>query len=210
MVSRISILQFEHLTEFVKSIRFSSVGKCFPNVLTMRYSPTLEHLSECCSLEFCYTFHNESQAVLELDPIVDHRILPCQVQTKIPFKTAYLMKIDQKENLCNTRITDFMASAKQIAWRKKFAKMSKAGKFKKSNPNKTRTITGVGSETPTGKRMEYFIQGDWRREWLGVPFWKLRKKKYYVRNGQTYFKSHTGEWRKIPRDVVKALKMKKG
>ena len=26
-----------------------------------------------------------------------------------------------------------MASAKQIAWRKKFAKMSKAGKFKKSN-----------------------------------------------------------------------------
>jgi len=29
--------------------------------------------------------------------------------------------------------TDFMASAKQIAWRKKFARMSKAGKFKKSN-----------------------------------------------------------------------------
>ena len=28
--------------------------------------------------------------------------------------------------------TDFMASAKQIAWRKKFARMSKAGKFKKS------------------------------------------------------------------------------
>jgi len=26
-----------------------------------------------------------------------------------------------------------MASAKQIAWRKKFARMSKAGKFKKSN-----------------------------------------------------------------------------
>ena len=32
-----------------------------------------------------------------------------------------------------------MASAKQIAWRKKFARMSKAGKFKKSkkaNPKK--------------------------------------------------------------------------
>ena len=28
--------------------------------------------------------------------------------------------------------TDFMASAKQIAWRKKFAKMAKSGKFKKS------------------------------------------------------------------------------
>ena len=42
------------------------------------------------------------------------------------------MKIDQKENLCNTMITSFMASAKQIAWRKKFAKMAKSGKFKKS------------------------------------------------------------------------------
>ena len=29
--------------------------------------------------------------------------------------------------------THFMPSAKQIAWRKKFARMSKAGKFKKSN-----------------------------------------------------------------------------
>ena len=28
--------------------------------------------------------------------------------------------------------TDFMASAKQIAWREKFAKMAKSGKFKKS------------------------------------------------------------------------------
>ena len=34
-------------------------------------------------------------------------------------------------------ITDFMASAKQIAWRKKFAKMSKAGKFKKSKKSKS-------------------------------------------------------------------------
>ena len=41
------------------------------------------------------------------------------------------MKIDQKENLCNTMRTGFMASAKQIAWRKKFARMSKAGKFRK-------------------------------------------------------------------------------
>ena len=48
------------------------------------------------------------------------------------------MKIDQKENLCNTMITDFMASAKQIAWRKKFARMSKAGKFKKSKKSKSK------------------------------------------------------------------------
>ena len=29
--------------------------------------------------------------------------------------------------------TDFMASKKQIAWRKKFGRMAKAGKFKKSS-----------------------------------------------------------------------------
>jgi len=34
-------------------------------------------------------------------------------------------------------ITSFMASAKQIAWRKKFARMSKAGKFKKSKKAKS-------------------------------------------------------------------------
>jgi len=42
------------------------------------------------------------------------------------------MKIDQKEKLSNTMIISFMASAKQIAWRKKFAKMSKAGVFRKT------------------------------------------------------------------------------
>ena len=57
--------------------------------------------------------------------------MPYPVETKIPFKIAYLMKIDQKENLCNTMITSFMASAKQLAWRKKFARMSKAGEFRK-------------------------------------------------------------------------------
>jgi len=40
-------------------------------------------------------------------------------------------------------ITSFMASAKQIAWRKKFARMSKAGKFKKKSKSKTKkTKTG--------------------------------------------------------------------
>ena len=37
-----------------------------------------------------------------------------------------------------------MASAKQIAWRKKFARMSKAGKFKKSKKSKS-------SSNPHGK-----------------------------------------------------------
>jgi len=35
-----------------------------------------------------------------------------------------------------------MASAKQIAWRKKFAKMSKAGKFKKAKRTSTTVKTG--------------------------------------------------------------------
>jgi len=35
-----------------------------------------------------------------------------------------------------------MASAKQIAWRKKFARMSKAGKFKKSKKSNLHPITG--------------------------------------------------------------------
>jgi len=34
-----------------------------------------------------------------------------------------------------------MASAKQIAWRKKFARMSKAGKFKKSKKSKSKKET---------------------------------------------------------------------
>ena len=33
--------------------------------------------------------------------------------------------------------TDFMASAKQIAWRKKFARKSKAGEFRKNKTSKT-------------------------------------------------------------------------
>ena len=41
------------------------------------------------------------------------------------------MKIDQKENLCNTMITSFMASAKQIKARKAFVKkFAKKGKRK--------------------------------------------------------------------------------
>jgi len=106
-----------------------------------------------------------------------------------------------------------MPSPAQIKARKAFVKKyagKKKGSKKKGSGFKKRTLSGVGSETPTGKREEYFIQGDWRRDWAGVPFWKLRKKKYYLRNGQTYFRDHIGKETKIPKDVVKALKMKKG
>ena len=48
------------------------------------------------------------------------------------------MKIDQKENLCNTMRTGFMASAKQIAWRKKFARMSKSWKVQKEKRRKVK------------------------------------------------------------------------
>jgi len=51
------------------------------------------------------------------------------------------MKIDQKENISNTMRTDFMPSAKQIAWRKKFARMSKAGKFRKATRKKSKTTS---------------------------------------------------------------------
>ena len=65
-----------------------------------------------------------------------------------------------------------MASAKQIAWRKKFAKMAKSGKFKKS---KTRTKPTPARPNPKvakykgdkmiiDKRSEtsvYITMGDW-------------------------------------------------
>ena len=54
------------------------------------------------------------------------------------------MKIDQKENISNTMITDFMPSKAQKAWRKKFAKLygkkkkgAKSSKPKKSKFDKT-------------------------------------------------------------------------
>jgi len=38
-----------------------------------------------------------------------------------------------------------MASAKQIAWRKKFARMAKAGKFRKSKKKSTQLTGGIRS-----------------------------------------------------------------
>ena len=42
-----------------------------------------------------------------------------------------------------------MASAKQIAWRKKFARMSKAGKFKKKQTAKLKTQTAKAQRAMT-------------------------------------------------------------
>ena len=44
-----------------------------------------------------------------------------------------------------------MASAKQIAWRKKFARMSKAGKFKKSKMTKVDTLQKM--DNPNWKKI---------------------------------------------------------
>ena len=61
-----------------------------------------------------------------------------------------------------------MASAKQIAWRKKFARMSKAGKFKKSKKSKATIIRKVGGKLvhsdisrPKKKHTENYTRGDW-------------------------------------------------
>ena len=51
-----------------------------------------------------------------------------------------------------------MASAKQIAWRKKFARMSKAGKFKKS---KTKTT----SKYQEGETKFLDAKGNWRSKY---------------------------------------------
>ena len=59
-----------------------------------------------------------------------------------------------------------MASAKQIAWRKKFAKMAKAGKFRKSK--KTREPRSVAEILRENKKTKY------------TPSW-IRDHKIYVR-----------------------------
>ena len=58
-------------------------------------------------------------------------------------------------------ITDFMASAKQIAWRKKFARMSKAGKFRKK---KTGT-KGAKSDSMSAKtkRASGYTLDEWEK-----------------------------------------------
>ena len=49
-------------------------------------------------------------------------------------------------------ITQFMASAKQIAWRKKFAKLAKSGKFKKKKKLFSQT-----RKTPKAKSLRRYM-----------------------------------------------------
>jgi len=72
------------------------------------------------------------------------------------------MKIDQKEKLSNTMIISFMASAKQIAWRKKFARMSKAGAFKKkqSQSKSAKNPKSIGAKSnPRDRYTTYDKEG---------------------------------------------------
>lgn len=60
-----------------------------------------------------------------------------------------------------------MPSAKQIAWRKKFGRMAKAGKFKQSKTRtkaQTRTPKSKSGKMKIDKRSEtsvYITMGDW-------------------------------------------------
>jgi hypothetical protein len=72
-------------------------------------------------------------------------------------------------------ITDFMASAKQIAWRKKFARMSKAGKFKKSKKSSgTPKKDGGNSEFNRVMKQKDMVQDDYKK--LHKKLWALAGK----------------------------------
>ena len=60
--------------------------------------------------------------------------------------------------------TDFMASKKQIAWRKKFARMAKAGKFKKSKSSKKAKPKKI-----TAQRKK-LTKGEQWRESMGLSY----------------------------------------
>ena len=83
--------------------------------------------------------------------------------------------------------TDFMASAKQIAWRKKFARMSKAGVFRKKS--KVRK--------PDGSRQSDFIPqykfDEARRKKEGKPsiFAKPTESEYTGKWSRRYWKNKT-------------------
>ena len=59
---------------------------------------------------------------------------------------------DKRKKKNTTMRIDFMASAKQIAWRKKFARMSKDGKFKKPKTFKINKKSGSVSSPMMDKK----------------------------------------------------------
>jgi len=66
------------------------------------------------------------------------------------------MRKQESKNPCGERRIDKMASAKQIAWRKKFAKMAKAGKFRKSKKSKKETRDRYTTYDKEGKATHRF------------------------------------------------------
>jgi len=66
-----------------------------------------------------------------------------------------------------------MASAKQIAWRKKFAKMAKAGKFRKAKKKKTDHLSNP-KKYGTGEK-KGFPDDDWFKEYKRLGGKKTRK-----------------------------------
>tara|TARA_R110002020_G_scaffold1914_3_gene8769 strand:- start:6 stop:386 length:381 start_codon:yes stop_codon:yes gene_type:complete len=66
-----------------------------------------------------------------------------------------------------------MASAKQIAWRKKFARMSKAGKFKKSK--KSNLHKARPSKYETNPHATGYPNADWYKEYKKLGGKKSRR-----------------------------------
>jgi len=87
-----------------------------------------------------------------------------------------------------------MASAKQIAWRKKFARMAKAGKFRKKNPAKRSYSEGGRPENLA---------------------WMKKYKKYYgtskpANPDYVYMLNEKGELRGVKKSDIKKYKLGKG
>ena len=119
-----------------------------------------------------------------------------------------------------------MASAKQIAWRKKFARMSKAGKFKKGGKKST-YVKDVLAEQKGGKigggaKWMDFI-GDWKTSSpKKYPAYKKihvavsgDKNSYLELKFHTYNKDSTGKyyWHLMSltgmKDLIRRFKLKK-
>ena len=77
-----------------------------------------------------------------------------------------------------------MPSAKQIAWRKKFARMSKAGKFRKPKKKSAKAVIGTSvGFSPTSRKslrrrmtkQERFPEDNWFKEYKRLGGKKTRK-----------------------------------
>ena len=87
-----------------------------------------------------------------------------------------------------------MASAKQIAWRKKFAKMSKAGKFKKSKKSKSKdtstTATPRASKRIIGKEFKKLKRQSSLSKTAQYHRKKLRELGYSERTINQFLREH--------------------